>query len=45
MDVDIKRIDEKIRERKNVSAEQFIDLIEEVMEFKNGVKRINTSYL
>lgn len=45
MELDIKRIDEKIRERKNVSAEQFIDIIEEVMEFKNGVKRINIRYL
>ncbi len=37
MELDIKRIDEKIRERKGISAEQFIDLIEEVMEFKNEV--------
>jgi len=45
MKYNIEKIDRKIEERKRIPLEKFIDVVEEMIRFKNEVKKIDSRHM
>lgn len=45
MKYNIEKIDRKIEERKRISLDDFIDIVEEMMRFKNEVKKTDSRHM
>ena len=42
MKYDLEKIDRKIEERKRIPLNDFIDIVEEMLRFKNEIKKTNS---
>gem|GEM_PF-2471593 len=45
MKYNIEKIDKKIEERKRIPLNNFIDIVEEMIRFKNEVKKTNSGHM